>query len=169
MSAKRRVRTRATLHGKRVYSPVGIIVSKQVVIQPDSVIVIPLLDGDRILMIKQYRPLAGKTLLELPGGRVVGDEPREHAAKRELYEETGYQAGRIKHLFTFLRAPSFTPQRVHTYLATKLSRKLPESNEWSINLVEISLEDIRKMILSKKIEDGKTICALSYFMLWRGR
>lgn len=87
------------------------------------------------------------------------------AAQRELKEETGYQAGMLKHLITFFRAPRFTTQVVHVYVARNLIHNLQKGDEeMSIEIVKESIKDLRNKVSQRKIEDGKTLCALLYFM-----
>jgi ADP-ribose pyrophosphatase len=87
--------------------------------------VIPL-DGDDLLLVRQFRSPAGRALLEIPAGtldrRPDGSvEPPDEAAPRELAEETGHRAARWRRLGTFWTAPGFASEAMTLYLATELT------------------------------------------------
>lgn len=62
---------------------------------PDSVMVLPVTDRGKVVLIKQFRPALEKNTLELPAGQVEKSEDPKDTAIRELYEETGYKPGKI--------------------------------------------------------------------------
>jgi ADP-ribose pyrophosphatase len=100
--------------------------TREVVVHPGAVCVIPLLADGRILLVRQYRHAVGEVLLELPAGTLdrAADgslEPPDETARRELAEETGHRANTWRRLATFFTAPGFATEEMHLYLATDLA------------------------------------------------
>ncbi len=88
--------------------------------------IVPLTDDGKIILCEQYRPPLDKNVIELPAG-LVGDEgdkneTLESAARRELMEETGYEAGEMKFLFEGATSPGVTDEILTFFLATNLKK-----------------------------------------------
>ena len=140
--------------------PNGKLIDRNVVEHPGAVAIIPTM-GDKITLICQFRQTAGKILFELPAGTLKkGEEPAECAA-RELEEETGYKAGKLRRLFQCYLAPGYSTEIIHFYLATNLkkTRSKPEADEF-IKVKLTTKRKILQMIASNEIEDAKTICGI---------
>src|SRR5438132_13077993 len=78
--------------------------------------VLPFLDPDTVLLIRQYRYVAGRTTWEMPTGGVHAGEPVEEAAQRELAEEIGYRAGRVTHVGTYHMSKDVIDRTAHVCL-----------------------------------------------------
>ena len=117
-------------------------------------------------MVKQYRHSAGKVLLEIPAGTLKKGEKPQECAKRELVEETGYQAGRLKKLLQCYLAPGYSSELIHIYLATELSKvaRKAEVNEF-IRVSKVNIHRIPAMIKKREIEDAKTLCGILTYIL----
>jgi ADP-ribose pyrophosphatase len=102
--------------------PGGLRASREVVVHPGAVAIIPLLPQDRVVMIRQYRHPAGKVLYELPAGTLRPGESPADCARRELLEETGYQAGELAPLFSMYLSPGYCTELIHLFLATDLKQ-----------------------------------------------
>lgn len=138
----------------------GTLVSREMVAHHGGVAVAPVL-GDYVILIRQYRIVVGKKLLEIPAGRLEGDEPPEARARAELEEEVGYQAGKLVLAHSYFSSAGFTDERMHIYLAfdlTETARKL-EFDE-RIEVVKVPIKAIAGMLAAGEIEDAKTIIGL---------
>lgn len=140
---------------------------REIVHHPGAVVIVPVLDGDRLLLIRNDRVAVSGRLWELPAGtRDEGEDPRSTAA-RELEEEAGYRADRITDLGAFHTSPGFTDELVHAYVAEDLhfvGQRL-EPGE-SIEVAELPLVEVLSMIDDGRLRDAKTIAAL---LMWRRR
>ena len=89
---------------------------------PGASVVLAVDDEDRVLVVRQYRHPAGQRLVELPAGLLdqPGEDPEE-AARRELVEETGYDAASWTRLASTYSSPGVTSEVIHLYLARDLS------------------------------------------------
>jgi len=141
--------------------PDGRDAERELVIHPEAVAIIPILDDGRILLVRQYRHAAGRELIEIPGGKldVEGESPQECAA-RELAEETGYEAKGWEKLITFYTSPGFTNETITLFRATGLRKVGSPAPGEIAGLEPIEPGSVRRMIESGKIVDGKTIIAL---------
>lgn len=136
----------------------GDVVEREFIDHPGSVVLVPLLDGPRLVLIKNFRHTIGETILELPAGTAQRGEPLELTAERELIEETGYRAGKFERLMDFFACPGFTTEMMRVYLATELElgppdRELDEEMETLI----VPLDEAVAMTHDGRIRDAKSI------------
>ncbi|MFI5315269.1 MAG: NUDIX hydrolase [Myxococcota bacterium] len=136
---------------------------------PGASAVVPFLDAEHVVMLRQFRHAAGGVIWEVPAGKLdPGEEPLACAA-RELAEETGYRAGRLVRTGAILTTPGFTDEKIHLFCAYDLvaGTAAPEAHE-VIRTEVVALERALAMIESGEISDGKTIAAL-FLAARRGR
>ncbi len=122
------------------------------------------LDG-RVLLVRQWRYGIGAPTLEIPGGMVeAGEDPRD-AAGRELFEETGYRAGRLTYLGEVEPNPAFITNRCFTFVAEDLERiGEPEGDgEEELTVESTALTEIPRLILSGAIRHALVIAAFYLF------
>lgn len=149
------------LEVERVELPNGNQIDLEIVHHPGAAAVVPFLDPNRILMLRQYRHAAGEYLWEIPAGKLEpGEDPLE-CAHRELREETGYRSGRIERVGSLLTTPGFSDERIHLFFAWDLEagESAHEPGE-VISVHEIDLDEVLARIDSGEIVDGKTLAAL---------
>jgi ADP-ribose pyrophosphatase len=154
------------LRRDRVIEPGGVEVSREIVVHPGSVVVLPLLPGNRVLLIRQYRYAAGQKLWELVAGGLEPGESILRAARRELLEETGHRARRFRRVLSFFPTPGFVAEEMHLVLATDLvpGKARPEADE-RIETHVFTLPELRRMMSRGRIRDGKTLVGLSWLIL----
>ncbi|MGH9075557.1 MAG: NUDIX hydrolase, partial [Acidimicrobiales bacterium] len=159
-----------------VAGPGGVTFERDIVHHPGAVVVVPVVGGGRegegpgagggtaVLLVRQYRAAVGAELLELPAGkRDVDGEAPEDTARRELEEEVGMRAGRLRELAQFYNSPGFCDEHSHLYLASDLtpSRTSPQGVEEANMAVErVTLSQVAALVASGAIVDAKTIVGL---------
>src|SRR5262245_20816987 len=106
--------------------PDGTALEREVVLHPGAVVILPMIDADRVCLLRNFRHSVGETLLELPAGTLEPPEPPETTAERELAEETGYRAGRWQKLAEYYPSPGILNERMYFFLAGELLPGPPE-------------------------------------------
>lgn len=128
---------------------------------PEAVAVVPFVDSEHIIMVKQWRYAIDAETLEIPAGKVDPGETLEAAIQRELMEETGYRAGKIRPLISYFPAIAYSNEIIHIFAAEELSVSDSKLDEDEISGIEVvSLKDATKMVREGLIQDGKTILGL---------
>lgn len=140
-------------------------VRREVVRHPGAVVILPLLDppgpDQRIVMIRNQRFTLERELWELPAGTMEPPEPPHLTAVRELEEETGYSAGKVRPIGTFFTTPGMTDELMHAFVATDLSRvpqRLEEDER--IRVEVLSVADAFGLLDSAELRDAKSMLTL---------
>ena len=117
--------------------------------------------NNNIILVKQYRKPVEDYLLEIPAGTLEPDEEPIVCAKRELIEETNFDAHKFKFLTSFCSTPGFTTEKLYVYIATDLYKKqgTPDEDEF-INIVTIPFEKAIEMVLKGEIQDAKSMISI---------
>jgi ADP-ribose pyrophosphatase len=148
-----------------IIEPSGVRTTREMITHPGSVVILPVLPDGRILLIQQYRYAARQYLWELVAGRIdPGENPRE-AAARELIEETGYRAKRLRIFLEFFPTPGFLEEKMFLLLAEGLTpgKAEPEEDEKIISRA-YSHKQLEEMIRKGKLRDAKTIAGILYYL-----
>jgi ADP-ribose pyrophosphatase len=133
-------------------------------VHPGAVVVLPFLDDKTILLIRNKRYAVDQVLLELPAGTLETKEPAINCAGRELLEETGYLAKRLKPLASFFTSPGILSEKMYAFIAYDLQKSKPALEEGEeIEVHPTALADAIAMIKTGEIADAKTIAALLIF------
>ncbi len=160
-----RVVSRRTIYQGRVIRLIqetlllrGRRVTRETVLHPGAAVIIPMVDRAHLVLIRQYRRSIDRYLLELPAGTLDEGESRIACARRELEEETGWRARRMRRLGQFFAAPGFVSEQMTMFLAEGLTKAAahPEPDEL-VTPVVVSLRSALAKIRSGAICDAKTI------------
>lgn len=148
----------------RVIEPGGVSVTRDVVVHNGSVVLLPVFPDGDILLVRQYRHAAGRSLWELVAGRLEPGERPIAAARRELHEEAGYTARRLRKMLDLFPSPGFVSERMWVFLARGLVRgeAQPEDDE-RIAPRRFPLATVERMIRRGTLVDGKSLAAILYY------
>ena len=150
----------------RFAAPTGEEFERDVVHHPGAVSVVPVLeDGSTVVLLRQYRAAIDRDLLEIPAGKrdVTGEAP-ELTAHRELAEEIGMRAGRLRQLAEFYNSPGFCDEHSFVYMALDLEpcdNSLQGVEEQHMTVEHVALADVPRLIATGELVDAKSIIGLS--------
>ncbi|MFC4530952.1 NUDIX domain-containing protein [Sphaerisporangium dianthi] len=135
------------------------------VVKPDFVLIVPQ-EGDGFHLVEEYRYPIGRRSWSFPQGSAEADT-REDEARRELAEETGLRAARLRHLGRLDNAHGITDQGLHVYLATGLTPGHidREHTEQDMRQRWVPRPELERMILTGSITDSASIAAYSLLLL----
>lgn len=135
--------------------------TRSVVRHPGAVAIVPMVDAEHVCLIRNFRPSVNRTLIEIPAGTLEPGESVEQTARRELIEETGYQAERWRPLHAMFLSPGILDERMHLFLAEGLREvgAAREPGEEIENLI-VPFNEALQMVYRGEIEDAKTIVGL---------
>ncbi|MBO3769967.1 MAG: NUDIX hydrolase [Thermoproteota archaeon] len=139
----------------------GVETIREVVEHPGAVVIIPIKDDGKIVLVRQYRLPARETLIEAPAGTLNEGEGEEECARRELLEETGYEAESLKMVRRFYLAPGYSTEKITLFIARGLNKKSqsPEPDE-DVEVLEVTVEEALRMVRDGTIKDAKTIVGI---------
>jgi len=146
---------------EKVTLPNGAVKDREIVRHPGAAAMVPLFDDGRVVLIKQYRHAVGEFVWEIPAGTLEPDEVPVACARRELVEETGYEAANLEKLTEILPAPGYTDEHIHIFLATGLTavdQRLEDDEV--LELQPTDLDSALAMVTQGEIRDAKTIAGL---------
>lgn len=152
---------RFNVHRMTLTGDDGRLYQREVIRHPGAVVLLPILDDGRVVLIENTRPTVGETLLELPAGTREAGEEAVVTASRELIEETGYRAGKLELVHEFYSAPGICDELMHLYRATGLVAGDPdrEATESIVNRIA-TRDELKAWIATGKIRDAKTLVGL---------
>lgn len=141
--------------------PNGFRTSLELVRHPGAAAIVAIASSGNVLLLRQYRHAVGQFIWEIPAGTLTpGEEPLE-CAKRELIEETGYEALELKGLGEMVPVPGYSDERIHIFLATQLRSATQSLDRDEVIAVHsIPFSQTMDMIRNREIQDAKTIVGL---------
>lgn len=163
-----------TLSTRSIYSNKWISLREDLVELPDKrttiygvvscgqcVGILPFVDPDTVLLIRQYRYVARRVTWEMPTGGVHAGESVEEAAQRELAEEIGYRTSRLIPVTTYHTSKSVVDETAHLFLGEELIKvDSPRDATEFIEVRPFPFRQVLEMVLSGEIVDGMTIIAV---------
>lgn len=150
----------------RIATTSGLEVERELIKHSGASVIIPVEPGGRLVLIRQLRVATGTWIWEFPAGTLEeGETPRE-CARRELIEETGWKAGRLRKLFDFFPTPGVSTEKMHIFLADRLEKAGSSKRDADEELIvwSFSIPQLEEMIRKGEIIDGKTILSFLYFL-----
>jgi ADP-ribose pyrophosphatase len=153
----------------RVRLPDGHEAIREYILHPGAAIILPLLDDERVVLVRQYRYPVGRETLEFPAGKIDAGESSRSTAERELLEETGYRAGCLEFAFTVHPCVGYADEQIDFYLATGLHHvgHPGEDGEFLAPLV-LPLAELLRQADSGELTEAKTLIG-AYWLARRRR
>lgn len=145
--------------------PNGKTSSRELIKHPGAVAVIALTGQGKLVLVEQFRKALERTIIEIPAGKIDPGEDPERTAVRELEEETGYRAARLRFIQSFATSPGFADEIIHLYLAEDLERvdnPAKGDEDEFIDIHECTLKQAEAMMEDGRIYDAKTAFAVLY-------
>jgi ADP-ribose pyrophosphatase len=141
-----------------------------VVIHPGAVAIVPLLPDGGVVMVRQYRHATGAVLYELPAGTLAPGESPLACARRELAEETGYEAEHVKLLFSTYLSPGYSSEIIHVVVASGLRAGAGAGLEEDerLEVVALPLAEAVAMVRRGEVQNAAAICGLLGVKAWGG-
>lgn len=153
----------------KVVWPNGKTYSRDLILHGGITVIVPFLDNKHLVLLRQYRYGAGKTLWEIPAGTLHKGEKPLACAKREIIEETGYRAAKWKKITSFFASPGFNTEEIHAFEAHGLTAgKAALEEDEVLETKIVSLKETAQLIKRRQICDAKSLVPLFYVLSERG-
>lgn len=150
-----------TIKRDEVRLPNGNLGQREYVLHPGAVIIVPILSNGNIVLERQFRYPLKQIFVELPAGKIDGNESALTAGKRELSEETGYRADHWKSLGVQHPCIGYSNEAIHMYIATGLTAgEHSRDADEALEIFDLPFEECMSMVERGEITDGKTLIAL---------
>ena len=146
----------------------GSTASREYIVHPGAVMVVPVLDDDRLVMERQYRYPLGRVMLEFPAGKRDAAEPAQQCAQRELAEETGYRASAWARACVVHNACAYSTEGIEIWFARGLQpgpRQLDAGE--LIDLCLVTEPELDALAARGELTDVKTLIGLQWLQKWR--
>lgn len=156
------------LRRDRVRLPGDRQASREYIVHPGAVMVVPIADDGRLVMERQYRYPVRRVMLEFPAGKLDVGETSQACAARELAEETGYRASQWARAGVLHNAISYSTEGIDIWFARGLvsgPSRLDEGELLDVCLVETA--DLEAQVRDGTVTDAKTLVALMWLQQWR--
>ena len=141
--------------------PNGRLAEREYARHRGAVCVLPLYEDGTVACVRQYRYATGMMMLEIPAGKLDGDEDRAIAARRELREETGCSCGRLTSLGKFYTSPAILDECIEMFLAEELTEGETDfDDDEFLQPLRIPLEELVNMVMAGEVPDVKTQAAV---------
>ena len=153
----------ALLHVRRdrVRLPDGGEATREYVVHPGAVSIVPVLPDGRLVLERQFRYPIGRVMLEFPAGKIDPNEAPLATAQRELHEEAGYVARTWQHLGTVHPEIGYSSEAIEMYVATGLSHVGAQLDEGEfLDVVLMTEDELLAAFDAGGVTDGKTVAAL---------
>jgi ADP-ribose pyrophosphatase len=154
-----------SVHVDRARLPGGREVTIEVVRHAPSVVLIPMPEPDRVILVRQYRYAIDRLVWELPAGTLDPGETPEQAARRECHEEVGKVPRRLERLRSLFPTPGYCDEEMIFFRIDGLDEPDSAAHLDEDEVLEprtFTLSEVRTMIEQGEIVDMKTVAALQF-------
>jgi len=152
----------------RVRLPDGKLAGREYIRHPGAVMIVPLLDDGRLLLERQFRYPMGQVMLEFPAGKLDPNEDALACAKRELREETGYEAKQWAHAGVLHNAIAYSDEHIEIFFARGLRQGVQSLDEGEfLELCSFSLDELDRLSCEGELTDAKTLIGLLWLHRWQ--
>jgi ADP-ribose pyrophosphatase len=132
----------------------------EIVVRPQVALSIPITSDGHLVLVRQFRAGADGFILEFPAGRLTQNEDPEHAARRELLEETGFRVDTMHRIGTLLTAPHFSDESIVVFVAAgEIAADPTPTPKEDLRVIELPPPGVAELIANGHIIDCKTIAA----------
>jgi ADP-ribose pyrophosphatase len=140
--------------------PDGASATREFVLHPGAVAVVPLTDDGRIVLERQYRHPTGKVMIEIPAGKLDAGESALVCGQRELLEETGYSAREWAYAFTMYPTVAYSDEAIHIWFARGLTQGQAQLDQGEfLEVFTATPEEFLGWCRDGQIVDSKTLAA----------
>ena len=130
---------------------------------PGAVIIVPFLNKDTVVMMRQFRPALNKYIYELPAGTLDPNESIATCAHRELLEETGLKTKKLTKLGSIYPVPGYSTEVIHIFKAEQLTLTQAQPEEYEvIKSMSMTRLEVQQLMARGKLMDAKSICAFAF-------
>jgi ADP-ribose pyrophosphatase len=148
--------------------PDGVQTTREFIVHPGAVAVLPILDDGRILLERQYRYPLRRVMLEVPAGKLDPGEEPWSCGRRELQEETGYTAREWARAGEIHNAAAYSDEVIHLWFARGLTPGPARLDaEEFLELLPVTEAEFDQLAARGVITDVKTLIALQWLQRWR--
>ena len=157
-----------TVRRDTVSLPDGTSATREYVVHPGAVAVVPVLDDGRVVMVRQFRYPLGQVLLEFPAGKIDPGEPVWDCARRELREETGYTARQWARACHIHNAAAYSNEGIEIWFASGLEPgpQALDTGEF-LEVVAVTEQELDRLAQAGQLTDVKTLIGLQWLRQWR--
>lgn len=157
-----------TVRRDTVGLPDGTSATREYVVHPGAVAVVPVLDDGRVVMVRQFRYPLGQVLLEFPAGKIDPGEPVWTCARRELREETGYSARQWARACHIHNAAAYSTEGIEIWFASGLvpGPQALDAGEF-LEVVAVTEQELDALAQAGQLTDVKTLIGLQWLRQWR--
>ncbi len=172
-----KVRSEAVFDGKLLHVrrdtvrlPDGKLATREHIVHPGAVLIVPVLPDGRLVVERQYRYPLDRVFIEFPAGKLDPGEAELETAKRELIEEAGYEAATWVPLATIHTLISYTNEKIDIYVAEGLTHVGANLDDGEfVETITMSVDEMLAALDRGEITDAKTVAALLLYARRRGR
>jgi ADP-ribose pyrophosphatase len=149
--------------------PNGTLTTREYIRHPGAVAILPFTDAGHVVLERQYRYPNARDFIEIPAGKLEPGEDLLESAKRELLEETGYEAASWQRITTIHNAISYSDEAIEIFVARGLARKAQKlDDEEFLEVIELPFGEAVAMARDGRITDVKTLIALLWMEAFAG-